>query len=451
MLHQQRIVIVGAGIVGLSTAYALLAQGMRNVTVLEQEIVDHERSGSHGFSRLLRFEYGTDAFYSNMVRLSLKRWKNLERVTGRIIYTPTGLLVLGNEDDTFTQSSYHIVRGLGLPVEQLLKEDCRLRFPQFNTQPYDTITYNYEAGILHASTCLQALRDLILALGGEIYESCRVTRLSNDDQLRPIYLHLSSGTEIAADRVVLAIGSWVHRLLGNLRLPVRTTRQYLLYFAGLNSSLYSAGAFPAFFAGDLYGFPIHKGCNGWVKASSHEFGRPMAPAEVTTPDEQVISDITRQLQELLPALKEAELTRIDSCLYDVTPDEGFILDRLPHNSRVILASGLSGHGFKFGLLLGEMLSSMVCDTQPPVPLDRFRLSRFDERQGQTNNLGDMSEEWERLAPGDHKDIDSNLLHHRSSGDERRIGRQVPGGKFATPIPEYRQNGRRSQRQPPWQD
>ena len=135
MVSQQRIVIVGAGIIGLSTAYALLAQGMRNVVVLEQEAVDHARSSSHGFSRLLRFEYGPDAFYSNMVRLSLKRWKNLERVVGQTLYTPTGLLVLGNEHDTYTRSSYQVVRELGLPAEQLSKEDCMLRFPHFNTQP----------------------------------------------------------------------------------------------------------------------------------------------------------------------------------------------------------------------------------------------------------------------------------------------------------------------------
>ena len=122
MVRQQHIVIVGAGIVGLSTAYSLLTRGIRNVTILEQEVVDHTRSSSHGFSRLLRFEYGPEAFYSNMVRLSLKRWKKLEHVTGRTLYTPTGLLMLGNEDDTLSKSSYHVVRGMGLPVELLSEE-----------------------------------------------------------------------------------------------------------------------------------------------------------------------------------------------------------------------------------------------------------------------------------------------------------------------------------------
>jgi monomeric sarcosine oxidase len=376
MVRQQHIVIVGAGIVGLSTAYALLTQGIRNVTVLEQAAVDHDRSSSHGFSRLLRFEYGSDAFYSNMVSLSLKRWRKLQEIARRTIYTPTGLLVLGNEDDSFTQSSYHIAQRLGLPMECLSKEDCFQRFPQFDTQAYDILTYNQKAGVLHASTCLQTLRDLVLDLGGKIYEACCVTQFTSDSQLHPIRLRLNSATEISANRVVLATGSWIHRLLADLRLPVRMTRQYLLYFAGLSPSLFSAGTFPAFIAGDLYGFPIHRGCNGWVKATSHEFGIPIDPDAVTSPDELVISGITRQLRELLPALNNAELVHIDSCIYDVTPDEDFILDRLPSDPRVIFATGLSGHGFKFGPLLGELLSSMVCDTQPLVPLERFRLSRF---------------------------------------------------------------------------
>ena len=376
MVRQQHIVIVGAGIVGLSTAYALLTQGIRNVTVLEQAAVDHDRSSSHGFSRLLRFEYGSDAFYTNMVSLSLKRWSKLQEIAGRTIYTPTGLLVLGNEDDSFTQSSYHIAQRLGLPMECLSKEDCIQRFPQFDTQAYDILTYNQRAGVLHASTCLQTLRDLVLDLGGKIYEACCVTQFTSDSQLHPIRLRLNSAKEISADRVVLATGSWIHRLLADLRLPVRMTRQYLLYFAGLSPSLFSAGTFPAFIAGDLYGFPIHRGCNGWVKATSHEFGIPIDPDAVTSLDELVISGITRQLRELLPALNNAKLVHIDSCIYDVTPDEDFILDRLPYDSRVIFATGLSGHGFKFGLLLGELLSSMVCDSQPPVPLERFRLSRF---------------------------------------------------------------------------
>lgn len=382
MVRQQHIVIVGAGIVGLSTAYSLLTRGIRKVTVLEQSVVDHARSSSHGFSRLLRYEYGPDAFYSNMVNLSLKRWRKLQEVAGHTFYTPTGVLMLGNENDSFTREAYHIVRGLGLPIETLSRTDCNLRFPQYETQPYDMLCYNQEGGILHASTCLQSLRDLVLVLGGEILESCRVTQLSSDNQLHPVRLRLNSGTEIMADRVVLATGSWIHRLLAELHLPVRMTRQYMLYFAGLPTSLFGIGTFPAFISEDLYGFPIHRGSNGWLKATSHQFGVSVDPNEITPLDQRVISHIKQQLCELLPELYNAELVSIESCMYDVTPDEDFILDRLPSDPRVIFATGLSGHGFKFGLLLGELLCSLVCDTQPLVSLDRFRLSRFAHQQAQ---------------------------------------------------------------------
>ena len=383
-MYQQRIVIVGAGIVGLSTAYALLKQGIRHVTVVEQETVDHQRATSRGPSRLLRFEYGPDAHYSKMVQLSLHRWRQLERVTGHTIYTRTGLLVLGTEDDNFTLPSYRILRALGQPIERLSEQHCLRRFPQFATHAYDILTYNAEAGILHASACLHLLKNLIIDLGGEIYESCRVIHLTNDSQARPVRIHLSSGDELVGDRVVLATGPWVHRLLGDLHLPVQPTRQYLLYFTGLPAASFEVNAFPAFIAHDLYGLPLQctHGIKGQVclKAASHTFGSPIDPDDTSSPDQRVIAQVASRLRELLPALRRAELAHIDSCIYDVTPDEDFILDYLPQEPRIIFATGLTGHGFKFGLLLGELLSSMVCDTQPIVPLERFQLARFARRE-----------------------------------------------------------------------
>ena len=385
-MSQQKIVIVGAGIVGLATAYALLSQGNRQVTVLEQETIDHRRGTSHGISRLLRFEYGNDILYSEMVRLSLKRWKALEQRTQRRLYTRTGLLALGTEEDHFTRPGYAILRQMGLPIERLSLQSCQQHFPQFNRCNYDLMTYNREAGILHASTCLQALRALVIELGGRVYESCCVTRIMHDGLSRPVRLATHAGDVLSADRVVLATGPWVHKLLGELHLPVRLTRQYLLYFAGLPLSLFGVGAFPAFIGNDLYGFPMQRMSNGqgpyWLKAASHAFGTTIDPDEVLPSEERVIARVAHKLRELLPALQQAELAHVDACMYDVTPDEDFILDRLPYDPRVVFATGLSGHGFKFGLLLGELLSSMICGTQPAVSLERFRLARFSTHQRQ---------------------------------------------------------------------
>lgn len=384
-MYQQKIVVVGAGIVGLSTAYALLTQGFQHVTILEQEHIDHARSTSQGVSRLLRFEYGAETLYSEMVRLGLAYWKQLERTTKQTLYTRTGLLIPGTDTDCFTKSSYTTMRKLGLPVEQLSATRCQQRFPQFATEPYNMFTYNAEAGILHASTCLRVLKERILALGGTICESCRVTHVSHEAHHRPIRLFCGENRQngaIHADRVVLATGPWVHRLLGELDLPVQMTRQYLLYFAGLPLPMFGIGTFPAFITNNLYGFPVQQMHNGqyWLKAASHAFGPSIDPDDTHAPDERFIARTARQLRELIPALHHASLARVDSCMYDVSPDEDFILDRLPDDPRIVFATGLSGHGFKFGPLLGELLVSLIGDTTPVVPLDRFQLARFSRQR-----------------------------------------------------------------------
>ena len=381
-MRQQKIVIIGAGIIGLATAYSLLKQGMQNVTVLEQATVGHPRAASGGLSRLLRFEYGDDAFYSEMVRLSQQRWLSLEQASEKRLYTQTGVLTLGNEDDNFSINSYSVLRDLEHTPERFTHASCAQRFPQFDTHNYDVCVYNMNAGTLHVSRILQTLQARILDMGGKIYENQHVMEIQHENPLRPIHLQLTKEDHLMADRVVVAVGSWVHQLLGDLKLPVRLTRQYLLYFANLPESLFGVSSFPAFMADDLYGFPIYSTCAEgegphWLKAASHNFGVPADPDEVPGHrDARSIKPVVRRLCTLLPALQQAELVHTEACIYDVSQDEHFILDHLPDDKRITFATGLSGHAFKFGLLLGEMLGSLTCETEPGIPLERFRLARF---------------------------------------------------------------------------
>lgn len=381
MTYQPQIVIIGAGIVGLSAAYALLEQGMYKVRVLEQAAINHARSTSASISRLLRFEYGADAFYSRMVQLSLKLWRDLEQKTQRTLYTPTGLLSLGREGEE-VERARDIALGLGLSSEYLTEQAGRQRFPQFEFKNYNVLTYNTEGGILHASTCLQTLKRAILDLGGEIVENRRITQIAHESPGRPIRLRLFSGEEIAAERVIVAAGPWVHRLLGGLRLPITMTRQYILYFSGLAPASFGVGVFPAFVEKDLYGFPIHRGSHRWLKVASHAFGRPVDPDAAVLIEDAVVASTVYRARALLPSLREAELAHVEACMYDVSPDENFILDYLPGDQRITLATGLSGHGFKFGPLLGHLLSNLVREIQPEVPLGRFRLGRFSHQHEQ---------------------------------------------------------------------
>lgn len=378
MLYKPQIVIIGAGIVGLSTAYALLQRGTHRVLVLEQAVVNHTRATSSSISRLLRFEYGADPFYAQMVQQSLKLWLDLEKKTHQRLYVPTGLLSLGREGDE-TREAHEIACQFNLPSELLSEQDCRQRFPEFSMGGYHTWNFNAEGGILRASICLQTLKRAILDLGGEIREVCRVAQIFHEQPGSPISLQLSSGGNIAAERVVVALGPWVQHLLSHLHLPLKLTRQYLLYFAGLSPQRFGVGIFPAFMDNDLYGFPIHEGSRDRLKVASHRFGRAVDPDEPVQMEEAVIAQTVQLACTLLPALREATLADVEACIYDVSPDEDFILDSVPGDPRIIFATGLSGHGFKFGPLLGHILSDLVCETQPVISLARFSLARFSHQ------------------------------------------------------------------------
>lgn len=382
-MHHTNVAIIGAGIVGLSTAYALLCKGVKNVYLLEQSSIGHTRGTSYGLSRLLRFEYGSDLLYTRMVRQSQQAWRSLERRSQTTLYTRTGMLVLGREDDKDILSSYRLLRDEGLPIEMLSRQTCHMLFPQFNTQNYEIFTYNVDAGLLHASICLQTLKSLILDMGGKIITGCRVIRITHENSRMPIRLLMEDHADLVTERLVLATGPWVHTLLADLRLPVRMTRQYALYFVGLPASAFALPNFPAFMADDLYGFPIHnsnvKGYDpGWLKVASHTFGPPADPDAPPIIEQSSITKLTERLCGLFPQLRQSTLAHVDACMYDVSPDEDFILDYHPDDPRIVFATGLSGHGFKFGPLLGEILGSLLYQTAPIVPTERFRLTRFSQ-------------------------------------------------------------------------
>jgi glycine/D-amino acid oxidase-like deaminating enzyme len=269
------------------------------------------------------------------------------------------------------------LRDLDVDIELLPRSLCEQRFPQFNLQPYNVFTYNRDGGILQASQALHALKDLVLELGGVIRENALAIDIHHDQQAHPLRLTLSTEETCYADQLVIAAGPWVHHLLGELKLPVRLTRQHVLFFSGLPVEVFSRNAFPSFIAGDLYGFPIHgSGSATSLKAASHQYGRPTDPDEAVVIDGETIQQIKWELRALVPALSNATAVHIGSCMYDVSQDSDFILDRYPGDSRIIFATGMSGHAFKFGPLLGEMLASMVQGSDTPVPLDRFQMARF---------------------------------------------------------------------------
>ncbi|HEX9411957.1 MAG TPA: N-methyl-L-tryptophan oxidase [Ktedonobacterales bacterium] len=366
------VIVVGGGVMGLATGCALAAQGA-SVAVLERFTVAHEAGSSHGLTRAIRHEYGAAAIYTEMVARSLVMWRALEQETGRTLYTETGILTLGWEHDGHTLPGLETMRAAGLPVEQLTTAECARRFPQFVVSDYDAVTYNPRGGMMHASECLLALVERLRALGGVLRERMAVERIeASGAQVR---VRLASGEALAADRVVVAVGPWIHDVLPELRLPVRPTHQQVIYLGGLPPARFGVGAFPVFLAGmDFYGFPLQG--SGWLKVATHAFGATHDPnvPQVVDPDE--VDRVREWVRHTIPEAGDAPVVATDTCMYDLVADEDFILDRHPDHPNVIVASGFSGHGFKFGVLIGELLAALTLDSEPQLPLDRFALARF---------------------------------------------------------------------------
>jgi monomeric sarcosine oxidase len=357
---------------GLGAGAALAELGAR-VTVLERYHVAHDWASSHGLSRAIRHEYGPLAQYTAMVARSLVLWNELARETGRDLYTETGVLTLGQPDDGHTLPGLEVMRALGLPAERLTPEKCSRLFPQFVANDFAAIAWNPRGGMLHATECCLALADRIRSHGGTIREGAQVTRVEPLADGGRVWL--ASGETLTANRVVIAAGPWIADVLPDLVIPVRVSRQQVCYFSGLDAKTYGVGRFPIFLSGmNQYGFPIHG--PGWLKVGLHDFGATVNPNQGYEADMSEVEAVREFLRAVIPGAAQAELAGVDRCMYDVTDDEDFILDYHPGGRGVVIASGFSGHGFKFGVLIGRLLSALALGTEPEFPLERFRLSRF---------------------------------------------------------------------------
>jgi glycine/D-amino acid oxidase-like deaminating enzyme len=202
-----------------------------------------------------------------------------------------------------------------------------------------------------------------------------VTRVEPDGDSGQVTL--ADGSQLTADRVIVTAGPWAHDVLPGVNLPMRPTRQQVCYFGDLpQPELFAPERFPVFLVGmNQYGFPLQG--PGWFKIGLHAFGETADPNTGYEPDETQVEAVRDFLRRVIPDAAAGRLALVDRCMYDVSPDEDFILDTHPGGAGIIIGSGFSGHGFKFGVLIGEMLAALARGVEPPVPLERFRLSRFD--------------------------------------------------------------------------
>ncbi len=369
-----RVAILGLGGVGTAAARFLAATG-HQVVGFEQFGLDHTQGSSYGSSRIIRKVY-PDPFYARLMEAAYPLWTDLERESGESLLLNCGGFFFGPEDLPEMIATEAALDAVGVPYQRWSAAEARARLP-FRLRDHDCGLFEPQSGLLRASRCVLANARLARSRGAELRENTLV------DAVEPN----ASGVRIRTggvwetyDRLLITAGPWVGRLLQPwVTLPVTVTRQQYAYFTLTNRrSDFSPDRFPVWIDMETYyyGFPEHDEIPG-AKVALHRFGPPFDPDSFGREPRDEDDEAARAyLRERLPDAT-GPVTHHQVCLYTVTPDTDFIVDRLPGAPRVTYVGGLSGHGFKFTVLLGQIAARLVLDQDPGHDLSRFALSRFE--------------------------------------------------------------------------
>lgn len=377
-MHTYDLIIVGAGAMGSAAAYHAARAGQRAL-LLEQFEIDHQYGSSYGLSRIIRYAYDHPA-YIQMAKRAYPMWAALEEEAGETLFVKTGGIDFAFLDNAPSlQNTIASLRAENIPHEILTAREAEQRFPQYRFDDAMTVVYQGDTGMLAASKCVRAHMQLARERGAVVCDSTPVQRI----EVHPDSVTVHTGSEMhSAGRLILAAGSWMNQLLSHLdlRLPLQALKSHEVYFQPSSTAGYEPGRMPVFiahagsFVGEsYYGIPSFN--ESGVKAALHG-GQPVAHPVDYTPDTAVVDKIRSFTHRYLPALADAPLLSIRTCLYTMTPDTHFIIDHHPMYPHVIIASPCSGHGFKFSTLIGKILCDLALEGRTDVDLSLFTIGRY---------------------------------------------------------------------------
>ena len=367
------IAVFGAGAFGGWTALSLLRRGA-SVSLIDAWGAGNVRASSGGSTRVMRATYGGHAIYTDMAARALRLWKEYDAAWKGGLLHQTGALWLFGKDASFGTASADTLHRAGIALDEIPVRDAARRFPQVSFDDVARVMMEPEAGYLLAARACAHVARRFVEEGGELRQAAALSPAAIDDS----GVRLNDGTHVQADAFVFACGPWLGtlfpRVIGEAIAP---TRQEVYYFGTpAGDARFESPALPVWLdCADrfMYGIPGDDGQG--FKVADDTPGPPLDPTcgeRAVTPD--AVERVRAYLARRFPAMAGAPLVRAEICQYEATPDSHFIVDRHPHDSRVWIAGGGSGHAFKMGPAIGQLIASQVLGDQAPDP--RFGLARF---------------------------------------------------------------------------
>lgn len=381
-------IILGLGAIGSATLYQMSRRGMR-VLGIDQFSPPHAFGSTHGETRVTRLAIGEGAHYTPLAMRSHEIWRELEAATGSDLLTTNGGLIISGPTSresfhgaSFFSTTIEAARRHNIPHQLLDANQIRRRFPQFAVSDEENGYFEPSAGFVRPEACIRAQLTLAQSLGAEIRANERVVGFEAGANGVTV---ATNGRRYETDNLVVAAGPWLPQLLGNsLATHFKVYRQTLHWFdIEDHFSEFTSDKFPIFIwelprrRGGSYGFPAIDGPKGGIKVATEQFATTTMPELV----DREVSAAERDgvyrnfVAPYFPGVGQAGV-KSAVCLYTVTADFGFVLDRHPQHKRIIVASPCSGHGFKHSAALGEAVCEVAAGERSRFDLSGFSFARL---------------------------------------------------------------------------
>lgn len=368
------VIVIGAGGVG-SAALLHLAERGRRVMGIDSHFPPHDRGSSHGQTRIIRQAYFEHPDYVPLVLRAYDLWEEWSRRWGKPLFHRTGLVEVGRPDGVVLPGVREASRRHGIPIEEMTPTEAMRRFAGLVIPGGFDVVYEPTAGYLEVENCVQAMLDLAQRAGANVVGGDPVVHWGPD---QGGYRVQTAQSTYRASKLVIAAGPWAARLIPDFANRLRVVRKTMHWFATQPGAYRASEGFPAFLAetsdGIFYGFPVIDDLG--LKAAEHSGGQIVInPCQLDRDqkpeDSRRVADFLRRwLPHVLPTT-----LGFAPCMYTMTPDLHFLVGPLPGHDGVFLAAGLSGHGFKFAPVLGEILADLAIDGQTTRTIDFLSPSR----------------------------------------------------------------------------
>jgi len=381
-------IVLGLGAMGSATACHLARRGNR-VLGLDRHSPPHAFGSTHGDTRITRLAIGEGEQYTPLALRSHELWRELERETGASLLTCNGGVVISsaaktsiNHVENFFENTVAAARRFGIAHELLDAAAIRRRFPAFNIADDEYGYFEPGAGFLRPEACVAAQLAVAKSRGATI--RCDETVRGFDVSDGEVTVTTDGGT-YRADRLIVTAGAWLPGLVGPEIARHFTVYRQTLFWFDVEGPLtpFLPENFPIFIwelqkrKQGIYGFPAIDGPGGGLKIGAEHYDATTTADAIdrTVTRAEIESMRERFVAPFLPGLS-GRCVRSAVCLYTVTPDFGFVIDRHPASERVLIASPCSGHGFKHSAAIGEALAQIVVDGASRLDLSSFGLARF---------------------------------------------------------------------------